>query len=736
VLPGLVAAGIFFFFFFLFYLKLENVQVKKSFSSVQTYKLTAKNKMSTPFGIDFGNANTVVALARNRGIDIVVNEVSNRATPTLVGFGSQNRFIGESGKSQQTSNIKNTVDNITRIIGLDYNHPDVAAEQAFITTQLVDVDGKVGAKVRFAGSQHQFNSTQLAAMYFSHIKQSVITESKAKLEDVVIAVPVWFTQAQRHAVADAARIAQLNPVRIINELTAAAVGYGVFKTDLPEDKDLKFAFVDIGHSSYQVSIATLKKGELKILGSAYDKYFGGRDFDFAIANHFADELDKKHNVKVRENPKSFSRILASVEKLKKVLSANSQAPFNVESVINDIDYSSSLTREELEDLVVPLLERVHLPIEAALKQAGLSKEELDFVEIVGGGSRVPSLKERVAETFGKPLSFHLNQDEAVARGATFICAIHSPTLRVRPFKFTDINPYSITYSWDKQIDGDDDELEVFPTGSPYPSTKVITLERTGDFKVVAKYTNAAELPAGTAEEISSWEIKGIKPVNGQTVQVKAKLRNNESGFPSIEEAYTVEEIEVEEEIPFEGTVAEKPDDWEPEYRTVKKIVKKDDLTIITHDASLSPEELNKYLEKEGELTSSDALVFKIQNKRNEIEEYLYDFRGKLEDQYSPFVSEQEKSDLLDLLLKTEDWLYDHEDATLGVFTAKYEELASKGNLIKGRYLQAENEKKEAARAKKEAEEYQKFSQKLKEQQTTKADEPEAKKDDEGDLDLD
>lgn len=691
--------------------------------------------MSTPFGIDFGNANTVVAVARNRGIDVVVNEVSNRATPTLVGFGAQNRSIGESGKSQQTSNIKNTVDNITRVVGLDANHPDVEAEKKFITAQLVDVDGKLGTKVRFAGSQQEFTTTQLAAMYFNHIKQTVVTETKCKLEDVVIAVPVWYTQEQRHAVADAARIAQLNPVRIVNELTAAAVGYGVFKTDLPEDKELKFAFVDIGHSSYQVSVATLKKGELKVLGSAYDKHFGGRNFDIAIANHFADELDAKHKVNVRENPKSFSRILTSVEKLKKVLSANSQAPFNVESVINDIDYSSSLTREELEDLVAPLLERVHIPIEAALKQAGISKEDLDFVEVIGGGSRVPSLKERIAETFGKPLSFHLNQDEAVARGATFICAIHSPTLRVRPFKFTDINSYSISYSWDKQIEGDDDELEVFPTGSSYPSTKVITLERTGDFKVVAKYTNPAELPTGTEAEISSWEIKGIKVPEGQsTVQIKAKLRNNESGFPSIEEAYTVEEVEVEEEIPFEGTVAEKPDDWEPEYRKVKKIVKKDDLTIVTKDASLPQPDLNKYLEKEGELTSSDALVFKIQNKRNEIEEYLYDFRGKLDDIYAPFVSEQEKSDLSDLLLRTEDWLYDHEDASLGVFTAKYEELASKGNLIRGRYLQAENDKKEAARAKKEAEEYQKFSQKLKEQQNKPEETP--AKDNDGDLDLD
>jgi heat shock protein len=698
-------------------------------------KTERKNEMSAPFGIDFGNHNTVVAVARNRGIDVVVNEVSNRATPTIVGFGNQNRAIGESGKSQQISNIKNTVDNIKRIVGLDYSHPDIAKEKPFFTTELADVDGQVGAKVRFLGQQETFTSTQLAAMYFNKLKSTVVKETKANITDVCISVPLWYTQQQRHAVSDAAKIAGLNPVRVVNELTAAAVGYGVFKTDLPEDKALNLALVDVGHSSYEVSIISLKKGELKVLGSAYDKFFGGRDFDYAIANYFADELDAKHKTDVRSNAKSFSRMLASAEKLKKVLSANTQAPFNVESVINDIDYSSSMTRDQLEELVAPLLERISLPIEAALKQSGLSKDELDFVEVIGGGSRVPSLKEKLTETFGKPLSFHLNQDEAIARGATFICAIHSPTLRVRPFKFTDVNPHSVSYYWDQQVEGDDDHLEVFPVGSAFPSTKVITLERTGDFKIEAKYTNASELPAGTAVDIASWEIRGVKPQAGQsTISVKAKLRNNESGFYSVESAYTVEEIEAEEEIPYEGE-GEKPDDYEPQYKTVKKLVKKDDLQIVAKDASLPTEELNKFFEKEAQLTSGDELVFKIQNKRNEIEEYIYDFRSKLDDIYAPFVSEKEKEELSELLMNAEDWLYDHEDSSLGVYTAKYEELASKGNLIRGRYQSAQNEKEEAARAKKEAEAYQKFTQKLQEQKNEAPAEPESK-DADGDLDLD
>ncbi|GMF63669.1 unnamed protein product [[Candida] boidinii] len=293
--------------------------------------------MSTPFGVDLGNNNTVIAIAKNRGIDIVVNEVSNRATPTVVGFGIKNRSIGESGKTQQTSNLKNTVENIKRIVGLSPNSEDFEVEKKFFSTQLVDKDGAVASKVRYLGDQKEFTSTQLLAMYLGKLRDITVKETKSVITDICLAVPIWYTEQQRRAAFDACKIAALNPVRIVNDVTAAAVGYGVFKTDLPEDEPRKVAFVDIGHSSYSVIIGAFKKGELKVLGSAYDKHFGGRDFDKAITEHFADEFKSKYKIDIRENAKAYSRVLAAAEKLKKVLSANTQAPINIESVMNDVD---------------------------------------------------------------------------------------------------------------------------------------------------------------------------------------------------------------------------------------------------------------------------------------------------------------------------------------------------------------------------------------------------------------
>lgn len=694
--------------------------------------------MSAPFGLDLGNNNSVIAVARNRGIDVVVNEVSNRSTPSLVGFGPKNRFLGESGKTKQTSNIKNTVENLQRIVGLGYSDSDFDEEKKYFTSKLVKLDdGKVGCQVKLAGESQTFNGIQLAAMFIDKVKVTTIQETKANITDVCIAVPAWYTEEQRYNISDAARIAGLNPVRVVNDVTAAAVSYGVFKTDLPEaeEKPRIVAFVDIGHSTYTCSVVAFKKGELKVLGTAYDKHFGGRNFDRAITEHFADEFKSKYKIDIRENAKGYSRVLNAAEKLKKVLSANTAAPFNVESVMNDVDVSSQLTREELEELVAPLLKRVTEPVSQALAQAKLTVDDVDFVEIIGGTTRIPILKNSISEAFGKQLSSTLNQDEAIAKGAAFICAIHSPTLRVRPFKFEDIHPYSVSYFWDKQVE-DEDHLEVFPAGSTFPSTKLITLHRTGDFVMEAKYTNKEALPENTPVGIAKWEISGVQVPEGETsVPVKLKLRCDPSGLHTIEDAYTLEDITVKEEIPLPEDA---PEDAEPEFKEVTKTVKKDALTIVAHTFTLSSEKLNQFIEKENEMFAQDKLVAETEDRKNALEEYIYTLRGKLEEEYSPFASDAEKKKLTGMLAKAEEWLYDDGyDSSKAKYIAKYEELASLGNMIRGRYLAKEEEKKQALRSKGEAAKMAELAEKLAAQRKAEAESKNSPNADaEGDVELD
>lgn len=307
-------------------------------------------------------------------------------------------------------------------------------------------------------------------------------------------------------------------------------------------------------------------------------------------------------------------------------------------------------------------------------------------------------------------------------------------MRVRPFKFEDIHPYSVSYYWDKQVE-DEDHLEVFPAGSTYPSTKLITLHRTGDFSMQAKYTNKKELPEGISTEIAKWEIKGVNVGEGETsIPVKLKLRCDPSGLHIIEDAYTIHDIEVEELVPVP---ADAPEGTEPEYRKVTKTVKKDSLTIVAHTFALDEKTLNSLIEKENELSAQDKLVFETEDRKNTLEEYIYTLRGKLDEEYAPFASEDEKERLKSMLTKAEEWLYDEGyDSIKAKYIAKYEELASLGNVIRGRYLAKEEEKKQALRSKQEASRMADMAEKLSAQRKAEA----AKKDEsanaEADVDMD
>ncbi|KAJ2758367.1 adenyl-nucleotide exchange factor sse1, partial [Coemansia nantahalensis] len=328
-------------------------------------------------GFDVGNLQSVIAVVRNRGIDIVANEVSNRATPTMVSFGSKQRYIGESAKTQEMGNFKNTVGSLKRIIGRSYDEPEVQEfESQFIGCKLCDVDGEVGVEVSYLNEPTRFSATQLYAMYLGKLRDTASRELGGAMSDVVISVPAWYTDRQRRAVMQASEIAGLRCVRVLNDSTATALGYGITKSDLPEDKPRNVVFVDLGHSSFTVSVVAFMKGELKVKSVAYDRGVGGRNFDKALADHFIEVFDAKYKLNIRSNSKAQVRLYAACEKLKKVLSANSQAPITVENLMNDVDANAMYSRDEFVELIEPLLRRLEGPIQQAIADAGLSADDI------------------------------------------------------------------------------------------------------------------------------------------------------------------------------------------------------------------------------------------------------------------------------------------------------------------------------------------------------------------------
>ncbi|KAI0355801.1 heat shock protein 70 [Trametes cingulata] len=643
-------------------------------------------------GIDFGALHSKIGVARHRGIDIIINEVSNRQTPSLVSFGPRQRAIGEPAKTLEISNFRNTVGSLKRLLGRTINDPEIQEVEAkFTHVKLVDANGTVGAQVNYLGEQKVFSATQIVAMYLGKLRDTAAKELKTGVSDVVITVPGWYTDAQRRALLDAAQIANLNCLRLINDTTAVALGYGITKSDLPEAENPRHVvFVDVGHSSMSVSVVAFSKGQLTVKSTAYERHVGGRDIDYALLLHFAHEFKDKYKIDVLSNPKAIFRLSAGCDRVKKVLSANAEAPLNVESIMNDVDATSRITREEYEELIAPVLNRLEAPLKQALAESGLTLDQIDAVELVGGCTRIPAVRKKIEAVFqGKALSTTLNQDEAAARGATFACAMLSPVFRVRDFSIHDITPYPIKVTWERQPEDEDTELVVFPRGNNIPSTKILTFYRKSGFEIEARYAEPEGLPGGINPWIAKFTAKQVEPApNGDYAVVKVKTRLNAHGILSFEQAYT-EEIEEKEEQPMQVDGAE--GEQQQQQPKKKKVVKKKDVPFVWSANSLDPSKLNEFKELEAQMHASDKLVQDTEERKNALEEFVYDTRSRLDERYAPYVQPQEKEKIMAALREAEDWLYSEEgeDATKSVYVQRIEALHALADPVINRYKEAE-----------------------------------------------
>ncbi|KAJ2961647.1 hypothetical protein NQZ79_g3196 [Umbelopsis isabellina] len=649
-------------------------------------------------GIDFGNLQSVIAVARNRGIDVICNEVSNRATPSLVSFGPKQRFIGEPAKNQEVSNFKNTVASLKRLAGRSFQDKEIQEiEKQHINAELVDVHGQVGVKVNYLGEQQTFSNVQLIAMYLTKLKETTAHELSSPVSDCVITVPGWFTDVQRRAVLDAAEIAGLNCLRLVNDLTATALGYGITKTDLPEDKAKNVVFCDIGHSSYSVSVVSFIKGQLTVRGTAYDRHFGGRNFDQVIVEKLAAEFKEKYKIDVFSNNKALFRLRTAAEKCKKVLSANPQAPVNIESIMDDKDVGTIVNRADFEEWATETLVRVDQPLKAALEAAGMTVDDIDSVEIVGGSTRIPAIKTAISKFFNKDVSTTLNQDEAIARGAALQCAMLSPVFKVREFRVHDVLQYPIKMSWEATPEEEETEITVFDKNNSIPSTKILTFHRSQPFDLEASYANPEEIPTGINPWVGRFSIKNVEATNGEPSQIKVKTRLNIHGVVSVDSAYTVEE-RVEEVEEKQSPAKEGEEAKPPVTKKVKKLVKKADLPVVSGTTSLSRPILEEFREKESSMYSTDKLVHDTEEKKNALEEYVYEMRGKLEGgAFSDYIDPSIKDKFISELNTVEDWLYDEgEDATKSVYVAKLDELKKTGSPVAEKYRESE-ERPRAAR---------------------------------------
>ncbi|XP_011609590.1 heat shock 70 kDa protein 4a [Takifugu rubripes] len=703
-------------------------------------------------GFDLGFQSCYVAVARGGGIETVANEYSDRCTPSFVSFGQRNRLIGAAAKSQVVTNCQNTVQGFKRFHGRAFADPYVQSAKSNLVYNLAQMSsGVTGIKVMYMEEERVFSIEQVTGMLLTKLKETAESALKKPVADCVISVPSFFTDAERSSVMDAAQIAGLNCLRLMNDTTAVTLAYGIYKQDLPapEEKPRIVVFVDVGHSGYQVSVCAFNKGKLKILATAFDPELGGKDFDDILVKHFCEEFSKKYKLDARSKPRALVRLYQECEKLKKLMSANSSdLPLGIECFMNDIDVSSKLNRGQFEEMCAGLLAKVEGPLCSVMEQTKMKKEDIYAVEIVGGASRIPAIKERIAKFFGKELNTTLNADEAVARGCALQCAILSPAFKVREFSITDVVPYSISLKWNSAADDGLNDCEVFPKNHAAPFSKVLTFYRKEPFTLDAYYNNLKELPYPNSS-IGQFLIQNVVPQeSGECAKVKVKVRVNVHGVFSVSNASLVETVktpEGEEPMETDQTVKEeekkmqvdqedqkhqagdkeekkseteemetsehgkqektengkqeksgdgkqeKKNDQPPQAKKPKVKTKTVELPVQNNlHWQLPTDVLNMFVENEGKMIMQDKLEKERNDAKNNVEEYVYEMRDKLHGILEKFVNEADRDAFSLKLEDTETWLYEEgEDQQKQVYIDKLAELKKMGQPVLDRYMESE-----------------------------------------------
>ena len=394
--------------------------------------------MGKIIGIDLGTTNSAFAYLVAGKPEVITNAEGNRTTPSVVAVNKNGeRLVGQVAQRQRVTNAKNTIYGVKRLIGRKFDDKEVQKDIDIMPFKIVKKDA--GVAVEMGGKE--YTPEEVSAMILSKIKADAEAFLGEKVTEAVITVPAYFDDSQRQATKDAGKIAGLEVKRIINEPTAAALAYGLDKGKTDET----IVVFDLGGGTFDVSILELGDGVFEVKSTNGDTHLGGEDFDNAIVNYFLEEFKKTDGIDLRKDNAAMQRLKDEAEKAKKELSSTTEIEVNIPFITADADgpkhFEVKLTRAKLEDLVKDLLDRIDGPVEKALKDAKLSKSDINEVVLVGGMTRMPAVVERVKKLFGKDPMQGVNPDEVVAVGA----AIQGGVLAgdVKDVLLLDVTPLSL-----------------------------------------------------------------------------------------------------------------------------------------------------------------------------------------------------------------------------------------------------------------------------------------------------